>query len=67
MKVVNIAAYKFVTLKEAVLPQWRIELKEKALQCDLKGTILLSTEGINLILAGSRHDIDAYKKFLEGG
>lgn len=65
MKIVNIAAYKFVTLKEAALPQWRIELKEKALQCDLKGTILLSTEGINLILAGSHNDIDAYKNFLE--
>ena len=64
MKVVNIAAYKFVTLKEAVLPEWRVELKEKALQCDLKGTVLLSTEGINVVLAGSRDGIDTYQKFL---
>lgn len=64
MNIVNIAAYKFVTLVEKSLPTLRAKLREKALQHDLKGTILLSVEGVNLILAGVRHDIENYKKFL---
>lgn len=64
MSIVNISAYKFVTLTESSLSKLRVELHEKALQCDLKGTILLSTEGINLVLAGLRNDIDTYENFL---
>ena len=64
VNIVNIAAYKFVSLLREELPKLKIQLKEKALQCDLKGTVLLSTEGINLILAGMKKDIDAYQSFL---
>ncbi|MEQ8212099.1 MAG: sulfurtransferase [Lacipirellulaceae bacterium] len=56
--VVNIAAYKFVDLDD--LPRRRAELKSRCQELDLKGTILLSKEGINMFLAGSRECIDAF-------
>jgi RluA family pseudouridine synthase len=49
--VTNIAAYCFADL--AGLKEWRAELLERCGDWDLKGTILLSTEGINLFVAGS--------------
>jgi len=57
-QIVNIAAYKFLTLTD--LPQRRQALRELSQQWDLKGTILLSPEGINLFLAGSRDAIDRF-------
>jgi UPF0176 protein len=64
MNVVNIAAYKFVTLQPDALPQLRDHLKAKAFDCQLKGTILLSHEGINLNLAGAKEGIEGFKKIL---
>lgn len=54
--VVNIAAYKFVTLGN--LQARRDRLRTLTKELDLKGTILLSREGINLFVAGSRSAID---------
>ena len=54
--VVNIAAYKFVDLHD--LPPLRRHLQELCFQSQLRGTILLSPEGINLFVAGFRHGID---------
>ncbi len=51
-QVVNIAAYKFATLTD--LPARRESLRELCFELELKGTILLSPEGINLFLAGRR-------------
>jgi UPF0176 protein len=56
----NIAAYKFVALDH--LPGFRKSLWEKACDCDLKGTVLLSPEGINMFLAGPA---DGVNDFLE--
>lgn len=47
----NISAYKFVALPDAA--ELRTTLLEWALGLQLKGTILLAEEGINLFLAGS--------------
>ena len=57
MSVVNISCYKFVTLtdREAL----KAALTARCLELDLKGTILLAPEGINVFLAGSRGAIDA--------
>ncbi len=52
----NIAAYKFTALSELV--SWRVQLKEKCLEEGLKGTILLTPEGINLFLAGSKTAVE---------
>lgn len=54
--VVNIAAYKFVELN--CLEELRVELRELCAALQLRGTILLSPEGINLFIAGSRSAID---------
>ncbi|MEI2418347.1 sulfurtransferase [Orrella sp. JC864] len=60
--VVNIAAYKFVTLQDAA--ELRAPLLERAQALALKGTVLLAPEGINLFLAGARAQIDAYLAYL---
>ena len=54
--VVNVAAYKFVPLDQ--LAERRKELLRRCRSLELKGTILLSPEGINLFLAGTRPAID---------
>ena len=54
---VNIAAYEFVALDN--LPALRDELRGLCLSEDLRGTILLSAEGVNVCVAGSRAAIDA--------
>jgi UPF0176 protein len=59
---VNIAAYKFITFNDTAekRPQFRALCEE----LDLKGTILLSPEGINLFLAGLREPIDRFLAWL---
>jgi UPF0176 protein len=52
----NISGYLFADLTE--LKHWRAHLLDQCKAHQLKGTILLSTEGINLFLAGLREDID---------
>jgi UPF0176 protein len=56
LPIVNIAAYKFVSLDN--LPARRARLKEVCEDSHLKGTILLSPEGINLFIAGERNSVD---------
>ncbi|GAB5444772.1 MAG: hypothetical protein Fues2KO_51210 [Fuerstiella sp.] len=56
--IVNISAYKFVRLTE--LEQRRSQLRDLATQLGIKGTILLSPEGINLFLAAARPSIDEF-------
>ena len=60
--VVNIAAYKFVSLD--ALPELRTRLLAEAGAAGLKGTILLAGEGINLFLAGTADGIDAFLRDL---
>jgi len=56
--VLNISSYKFVPLPDA--PALRETLLERALRRDLKGTILLAEEGINLFLAGPAEDVRGF-------
>src|SRR5579872_7501395 len=63
MPILNIASYKFVPLSH--LPERRNTLLEKANLLHLQGTILLSTEGINVTLAGVPKDIAAFMEFLK--
>lgn len=59
---VNIAAYKFITFDdtEAMRPQFQAICQ----QLSLRGTILLTPEGINLFLSGLRTDIDGFMAWL---
>ena len=54
---VNISTYKFTPLEN--LPPLRERLLALCEACDLKGTILLSPEGINVFVAGTRGNVGA--------
>lgn len=56
MPYVNISAYLFVTLHNRDI--LRAALLERCTALELKGTILLAPEGINIFLAGTRSAID---------
>ncbi|MES2789494.1 MAG: rhodanese-like domain-containing protein [Planctomycetota bacterium] len=56
LPIVNIAAYRFAELSH--LKELRDELLELCLHEDLRGTVLLSPEGINVFAAGWRQGID---------
>lgn len=59
---INIAAYKFVTFEDTL--ERRHLFQEICKNLDLKGTILLTPEGINLFLAGTREAIDSFLSWL---
>jgi UPF0176 protein len=55
---VNIAAYKFITLDN--LEELRPQYQDLCNELRLKGTVLLTPEGINMFLSGTREHIDQY-------
>ena len=57
-RVLNISAYKFVTLSDCAA--LRESVRSRAAALDLKGTVLLAEEGINLFLAGAPGRIRAF-------
>ncbi len=59
---VNIAAYKFVSIDDTA--EKRPECLAFCQKHNLRGTVILSPEGINLFLAGLRVDIDAFLSWL---
>jgi UPF0176 protein len=54
--IINLSAYRFAPLED--LPSLKERLKAVAAAGGLKGTILLSQEGINLFVAGQRAGLD---------
>lgn len=63
MSVLNVACYKFVELDD--LESRRRLLRRRCHELDLRGTILLATEGINLFVAGERPSIEGLIECLE--
>jgi UPF0176 protein len=57
-QIINIAAYKFVGLAD--LERRKAEMMAQAQALALKGTILLTPEGINLFLAGQRAETEVF-------
>lgn len=57
-KILNVAGYKFITLTQ--LPDLRATLLNRARALALKGTILLSPEGINVSLAGVPDQVSVF-------
>jgi UPF0176 protein len=55
--VTNAAAYHFAHLTE--LPALRLRLQAYCRDADLRGTILLSTEGVNLFVAGGQREVES--------
>jgi UPF0176 protein len=61
-QIINIASYKFVSLEN--LEERRLALLSQTQADALKGTILLTPEGINLFLAGTQDNIDHFLGWL---
>jgi UPF0176 protein len=64
MPVLNVSAYKFVSLSDPA--QWRESIRSQAQALSLKGTVLLADEGINLFLAGDAESPRAFVRWLRG-
>ncbi|PXW22702.1 sulfurtransferase [Paraburkholderia caballeronis] len=62
MQILNLSAYRFVTLDKTV--EWRPLLLERCRALDLRGTILLAPEGINLFVAGTIETVRAFIDYL---
>lgn len=63
MEIINIAAYKFLSIEDC--PSWQEALQERCDALELRGTIILANEGINIVLAGARESIDAMVQFMK--
>jgi UPF0176 protein len=63
MKILNLAGYKFIPLHD--LATLQDHLLHQCRTLGVKGTILLSTEGININLAGTISDMAAFKTELK--
>lgn len=61
--ILNISAYKFIPLQDAA--ELRTTLLDRALALQLKGTILLAEEGINLFLAGTGEAVKSFVSQLQ--
>jgi len=61
-QIINIAAYKFVSLEN--LEERRLAVLDQAQADALKGTVLLTPEGINMFLAGTQSNIDQFLTWL---
>ena len=61
--ILNVSAYKFVALEKVKTLQ--VLLKAKGDELDIKGTILLADEGINMNLAGDTGSVQAFEAYLE--
>lgn len=59
MTMIHTSAYKFIPLNE--LKRLQMQLKQICLKNDLKGTIIISPEGINLGLAGEKTNLEQFK------
>ena len=62
MQFINLAGYKFVQLDR--LPELKAAFKECCRELGLKGTILLSPEGINIFVSGSTPEVTRFKTFV---
>ena len=62
MDILNISAYKFAHLER--LPELRAALKARCNELNLKGTILIAAEGINLFVAGAAACVEAFLETL---
>lgn len=62
MSYINISGYTFIKLKN--LETLQRDLKARCIALNLKGTILLGEEGINLFLCGTRSEINHFYDYL---
>jgi UPF0176 protein len=58
--ILNVSSYKFIELAENYLIELKSEVYNKCLELNLKGTIILATEGVNIFLAGIQENINTF-------
>lgn len=62
-KIVNISGYLFTTLYDTIVLQQ--SFKQRCGELALRGSIVFSREGINLMLAGTRESINGFYQYLK--
>lgn len=62
MDILNLSGYYFVKIEHP--SNWKEPILNKCIQLGLKGTVLLSPEGINLFISGKKSDCESLLKFL---
>ncbi|MCU0720114.1 MAG: pseudouridine synthase, partial [Pirellula sp.] len=62
--IVNVAGYRYFSFDS--LEERRNELRKRATDLRLRGTVLISLEGINMFLAGERDSIDEFLIYVRG-
>ncbi|MDO4232948.1 MAG: rhodanese-like domain-containing protein [Lautropia sp.] len=60
----NLAAYQFADLD--ALPELRARILEEGRRCNMRGTILLTPEGLNLMVSGPVEQARQFAAFLKG-
>lgn len=60
----NVAGYKFVQLSD--IPFLKAKMESEGARLELKGTILLAEEGINLFLCGIKETVQEFLQHLNG-
>jgi UPF0176 protein len=66
MTIINSSAYRFMQLPPTQLVDLQAKLQDTAAAFSLKGTILLSPEGINIAVSGTLDGINQFKDYIEG-
>ena len=61
--IVNIAGYRFVDLPDR--DEMRDPMLETCIELGLKGTVLLSPNGINFFLAGTKDSTSSFQQYLD--
>lgn len=64
LSIINLAPYRFIQLPGEILSKLHFSRKAKANELRLKGTILLSVEGINISISGENDAIGYFQNFL---
>lgn len=59
-QILNVSGYLFKPIRSEAIKPLREYLKKWGMRNNLKGTILLSTEGVNLFLSGQRHKLNDF-------
>lgn len=64
MSFYNVAGYKFVQISD--LPSLKAKMEREGARLELKGTILLAEEGINLFLCGIKENVQKFLQHMQG-
>jgi UPF0176 protein len=62
MRILNLSSYQFATLEKTA--EWRPHVLARCNELDLRGTILLAPEGINLFVAGDEPNVRAFMDYV---